>query len=365
MNISEKCFNELVELVEEIINEVSVGALARATENNAEKRKENSDKALKTYYKAQDEYEKAAKKHPEEEPALYRRLQDVDKAACKEFDKNTHAQALKDLNLPKDSKVSANKLFKAANKVEPKRDKEYDEVTGQSDSKKFWKGMRRWNRANDIVYADPVKSRNEALEETLEIIEAVINEISDETANSFLEKRVKNAVDAWYNDDKLNKKEDDAVKALIKRKERQGKKLSSGEKAKLEEALEVLSYLLGESKSPEEVKEVANKVLPQRKREYLSKYANVLDAADIDGSENVPDGDMKDLERAEKRYKHAKKGANEALEETLKILELFDRPDLLDDIDTDLGSPVKKTFKKAISSVATPKKEVKVKECEK
>ena len=173
MNISEKCFNELVELVEEIINEVSVGALARATENNAEKRKENSDKALKTYYKAQDEYEKAAKKHPEEEPALYRRLQDVDKAACKEFDKNTHAQALKDLNLPKDSKVSANKLFKAANKVEPKRDKEYDEVTGQSDSRKFWKGMRRWNRANDIVYADPVKSRNESLEEALAVLEGL------------------------------------------------------------------------------------------------------------------------------------------------------------------------------------------------
>ena len=51
----------------------------------------------------------------------------------------------------------------------------------------------------------------------------------------------------------------------------------------------------------------------------------------------------------------------EAFEETMKLLELFDRPDLLDDIDTLLGSPVKKTFKKMISDAAAPKKEVKVK----
>ena len=56
-------------------------------------------------------------------------------------------------------------------------------------------------------------------------------------------------------------------------------------------------------------KEAAKKVLPERKREYLSKYADVLDAADEVGSENIPDGNLKDLERAEKRYKHAEKEA--------------------------------------------------------
>lgn len=61
----------------------------------------------------------------------------------------------------------------------------------------------------------------------------------------------------------------------------------------------------------------------------------------------------KDLESQGKFY--------EALEETMKLLELFDRPDLLDDIDTLLGSPVKKTFKKVISNIGAPKKEVKVK----
>ena len=59
----------------------------------------------------------------------------------------------------------------------------------------------------------------------------------------------------------------------------------------------------------------------------------------------------RDLERQGKFY--------EALEETLKILELFDRPDLLDDVDIALGSPVKKTFKKAIGSMIAPKKEKK------
>ena len=60
----------------------------------------------------------------------------------------------------------------------------------------------------------------------------------------------------------------------------------------------------------------------------------------------------KDLESQGKFY--------EALEETMKLLELFDRPDLLDDIDTLLGSPVKKTFKKVIQGVVS-KTEFKIK----
>ena len=56
-------------------------------------------------------------------------------------------------------------------------------------------------------------------------------------------------------------------------------------------------------------REAAKKVLPERKRKYLSKYADVLDAADEVGSENVPDGNLKDLERAEKRYKDAEEKA--------------------------------------------------------
>ena len=124
-----------------------------------------------------------------------------------------------------------------------------------------------------------------------------------------------------------------------------------GGNEKLHEALEIL-----EKYTQEQKKGIAKKVLPERKREYLSKYADVLDAADEVGSENVPDGNLKDLERAEKRYKDAEKIANEALEEILQITEnIFGykdgRGDLLDDIDTTLGSPVKKAFKSASNKV--------------
>ena len=128
----------------------------------------------------------------------------------------------------------------------------------------------------------------------------------------------------------------------------------------LEEVLSVLEKFTEGDK-----KEAARKVLDSRKREYLSKYANVLDAADIDGSDNVPDGDLKDLDRAEKRYKHAKDVANEAEEVAKKLNELFDRPDLLNDIDNLLGSPVKKAKDRLLKKIFEPKKEEKVKECKK
>ena len=79
----------------------------------------------------------------------------------------------------------------------------------------------------------------------------------------------------------------------------------------------------------EDRKEAAKKVLPARKREYLSKYCDYLDAADMG---EVPDGNVKDLETAEKRYRDAKKKAglenvpdreiksNEALEEAFKLI---------------------------------------------
>ena len=159
----EKAFS----LTEEIINEVSVGALARAVENNLPKRKKNEEVAIKAYKQAQNEYEKGSKESPEDEPALYKKLQCTDKAACKEFDKARDAENLKDLNLPKDSKVSANKLFNAAKKVNPERQKKTEETVKNTkgtkeDAKKFLNSLKRDNRSFDISLADPVKSRNEA-----------------------------------------------------------------------------------------------------------------------------------------------------------------------------------------------------------
>ena len=164
---AEKDIKEALSLTEEIINEVSVGALARAVENNLPKRKKNEEVAIKAYKQAQNEYEKGSKESPEDEPALYKKLQCTDKAACKEFDKARDAENLKDLNLPKDSKVSANKLFNAAKKVNPERQKKTEETVKNTkgtkeDAKKFLNSLKRDNRSFDISLADPVKSRNEA-----------------------------------------------------------------------------------------------------------------------------------------------------------------------------------------------------------
>lgn len=79
-------------------------------------------------------------------------------------------------------------------------------------------------------------------------------------------------------------------------------------KKTIKEAIKIMESIINEY-TKEDRKEAAKKVLPERKREYFSKYADVLDAADEVGSENVPDGNLKDLERAEKRYKHAEKEA--------------------------------------------------------
>lgn len=162
-----EALEKALSLTEEIINEVSVGALARAVENNLPKRKKNEEVAIKAYKQAQNEYEKGSKESPEDEPALYKKLQCTDKAACKEFDKARDAENLKDLNLPKDSKVSANKLFNAAKKVNPERQKKTEETVKNTkgtkeDAKKFLNSLKRDNRSFDISLADPVKSRNEA-----------------------------------------------------------------------------------------------------------------------------------------------------------------------------------------------------------
>jgi hypothetical protein len=142
---------------------------------------------------------------------------------------------------------------------------------------------------------------------------------------------------------------DNWKKSKIKRDlERQGKFYEA-----LEEAIGALLEYTEADK-----KKAAKKVLKDRKREYLDKHKEYkeMDSIGVADLETMYNDAV-----AKERYDHAKKVANEALEETLKILELFDRPDLLNDIDTTLGSPVKKTFKKVISNIVAPKKEVKVK----
>ena len=169
-------FGEAVELAEAVINEVSVGALARATENNLPKRKKQSADAIKATKAGWKEYEEQAKKHPEEESALYKKAEATDQSASKQLDRAEHAQDLANLNLPKNSKVNANKLFKAAHKVANDReDKMMNAHKNGESAKQFVKRLRRSDRADDILIADPVKSRvaESLINEAISILEKV------------------------------------------------------------------------------------------------------------------------------------------------------------------------------------------------
>ena len=168
MNISEECYNDIKEMV---INEVSVGDLARAVENNLPKRKKQTADAIKAAKVAWKEYEEQAKKHPEEESALYKKAVMTDAAASKQLDKVEHAQDLANLNLPKNSKVNANKLFKAAHKVGNDRDDKVMNAHKNGESaKQFVRRLSRSDRADNIVIADPVKSR---------VAESLIDEVAN------------------------------------------------------------------------------------------------------------------------------------------------------------------------------------------
>lgn len=178
-------FAKAVEILEEIINEVSVGKLAKAAENTFDKRREIAKDSTEKSKKAYSSYEKQSKEHPEDEQALYNAVSKLSNIAHKDREKASHANDLVNLNLPKDSKVSANKLFDKADKTYDKRgkgvDKALEKGKGRGD-KEFDTSMKKFSRAVDLATADPVVSRrtnggvNEALEnyeKAIEIIEGL------------------------------------------------------------------------------------------------------------------------------------------------------------------------------------------------
>ena len=136
----------------------------------------------------------------------------------------------------------------------------------------------------------------------------------------------------------------------------------------LKEAMEVIEQLLGESK-PKDPKGYKENM------DIANHYDNLYSkepAKAPDGSPNSVAAEwnrryQEYFDKAMKCYYGDKKkdSLKEALEETLKILELFDRPDLLNDIDTLVGSPVKNAIKRVFKGITAPKKEKKVKECKK
>lgn len=373
MNISEECFKEIVKLVEEYINEVSIANLQNTASRVLDDREFNAMSKIPRFNS--------------EDPG------DLESV----YSDEKYADASRIVHHMPDPKgdtanTSANKLFKAAWKSLGKRREAYHKA--KPDTPEFSKASKRYYRASNYTAADPVVARHrkynksEALEEVLEILEDLYSKIKDQPQEKRADLEAKYA--------KMKQKEGkgmlqrilDQRKAMTKQEKGQEKTKDRSEKAlgnyKDEwsdyrdntphmyqfEALEILENIYNElnleeadhhahSKNPvvkitdKNYKVASGKSLPGPfNKNHVGQY--IVYNKDTDASYLVtPDNWKKskikrDLERQGKFY--------EALEETFKILELFDRPDLLNDIDTALGSPVKKTFKK----ILTPKKEKKI-----
>ena len=167
-NAQKADLKEALEIMEAIINEVSVGKWKEAAASSLPKRQEEAEAAKAAAEKGWEEYDKVSREHPEDEPALYRLAQSKDEEAEKAEDKADHAYAV--TRLKTHGKANANKAIKAAKKVQDKREDEF----GRNPEKRTF---LRSGKANQLTAADPVKSRaDEALEEAL----AIINEVSKE-----------------------------------------------------------------------------------------------------------------------------------------------------------------------------------------
>ena len=150
LNVSEECFDEIMGIVEELLSErVTVGQLATAAANRMERERVKNDEANK---KLKTE---ASKKNPSHE-LLAKYTQDLIDSARR----HRHGKRLDNLNLPKNSKVAANDLFNAADKVQSDRfQKSQDNpIRGEKDKSAF-KDKARSDRAIKIMNADPVVNR--------------------------------------------------------------------------------------------------------------------------------------------------------------------------------------------------------------
>ena len=152
-NAQKTDLKEALEIMEAIINEVSIDKWKEAAASSLPKRKEEAEAAKAAAEKGWEEYDKAARKSLEDEPALYRLAQANDEEAAKAEDKADHAYAV--TRLQTHGKANANKAIKAAKKVQDKREDEF----GRNPEKRTF---LRSGKANQLAAADPVKSRNEA-----------------------------------------------------------------------------------------------------------------------------------------------------------------------------------------------------------
>jgi hypothetical protein len=163
--------NEALEIMEEIINEVSLKKWKEAAKNSIEGREKEAAKSLEATDKGWQEYEKEARKHPEDEPQLFKLAQVNDAAAYKDKERAEHAAKVA-YNAP-DSKHSANKFLKAARNAEEFHMDKADYRKPAHKDEHYKKAMYARHQAS----MDPVKSRTS---EALEIMEEIINIVSED-----------------------------------------------------------------------------------------------------------------------------------------------------------------------------------------
>lgn len=178
--------SEALDIMEEIIQEASIGALKRAVDNNYPKRLKNYQELQKKYNNAEEEIEKALKadgRDPNDEwtedchkyDNLYVKRDKLGKELGKAYAKYENADYLKRADLP-DGKTNANKVFKAAKNSTAERSKEYVEAVKKGADKKNSKEAKRFDKSATLEIADPVKKRNpeEKLGEALSLAESII-----------------------------------------------------------------------------------------------------------------------------------------------------------------------------------------------
>ena len=147
---------EALEIMEAIINEVSMDKWKEAAASSLPKRQEKALKSEEEGKQIWKDYEEASKKSPEDEPSLYRKAEKDAEAHAEEHKKNVDRASQAELvSMLKTKGKSANKTIKAAKKVQDERSEDFYENPNA-------KTLSRKVKASSVAAADPVKSRNEA-----------------------------------------------------------------------------------------------------------------------------------------------------------------------------------------------------------
>lgn len=233
-------------------------------------------------------------------------------------------------------------------------------------------------RKKRLEHAKEVVGVKEGFEGTIEILEEIINE-----KYVFPKKAVEDGNKKYLEADK---KKNEATRLARKGFEKLNKKIKELKAKGIDTDLDIqpgVTYVGGSKGEYQKALKTAQGLHDKQReadREF-TKADNEQRKLRLEGNKGVIKREFEPVSTKKGDSYNFKKvlNKNESLKEAMEVLEqllgeskssevvseLFDRPDLLNDIDNALGSPVKKTVKNIIKSITNPKKKekkVKVKE---